>query len=98
MANLVLYVFTLAIIIQYFQTEVTFSEPWRPNAKISRNGNPATPRHGLKSGAKDCLCPPKRISAFQADIRSVDVQAASKSTDEVLYSGGRREARGTSSS
>ena len=28
-----------------------------------------TPRHGLKrSGAKDCLCPPKRISAFQADI------------------------------
>ena len=56
------------------------------------------PRHGLKSGAKDCLCPPKRISAFQADIRLVDVQAASKSTDEVLYSGGRREARGTSSS
>ena len=57
-----------------------------------------TPRHGLKSGAKDCLCPPKRISVFQADIRSVDVQAAaSKSTNEVILyiSGGRREARGT---
>ena len=57
------------IIVQYFQTEL--GSFFRALEVGRRFLEMETPQHGLKSGVQSgglCLCPPKRISAFQADI------------------------------